>query len=192
MRSLFHWLLAATLHAFALLPPAFSADTVGDIPPPFGLNWRLAFERVGESVQAAGGRVVERVSNAPGEERWTVEGIAQDGLQRVLFTFSGGRLSAVELQYGKDEWDAQTYDDFMRRVRAGLDAEHGRGRLLVRERTSEPGVLKAMLGYSWAGRAQSVLLLYFSAQDQGNIFRLVSLHYSARTQRSYPQTVTRS
>ena len=64
----------------------------------------------------------------------------------------------------------------MRRVRAGLDAEHGTGRVLVRQRIPSAGVLKTMVGYSWPGGAQSVSLIYFAAQDERNFFRLVSLH----------------
>lgn len=174
-----------------LAPSAFSADTGGEMRPPFGLNWGLATQRVEASVQAAGGQVVERSAKEAGGERWTVEGIAQDGLQRVLFTFSGGRLTGIELQYGKDDWDAQAYDEFMRRVRAGLDAEHGRSRLLVRQRTPDPGVLKTLLGYAWTGSTHAVSLIYFAAQDQKNLFRLVSLHYSARPQRTSSRTVSR-
>ena len=61
-----------------------------------------------------------------------------------------------------------------------LDAGHGSGRLLVRQRIPGDGVLKTMVGYSWAGGAQSVSLIYFAAQDERNFFRLISLHYSAR------------
>ena len=128
--------------------------------------------------------MVERQPMAAGEERWTVEGIEQDGLKRVLFTFSGGRLAGVELQYGNEDWDAPTYDDFMRRVRAELDGEYGSGRMLVRQRLPSAGVLKTMVGYSWTGGTQSISLIYFSAQDERNLFRLVSLHYSAKPVRT--------
>ena len=195
MRLTFCRLLTVLL-ALAPLPCAFPAGaegkilpTAGEILPPFGLNWGADARVVEEAVRAAGGRVCERLG-ATGEERWTVEGIAQDGLQRVLFSFSGARLAGVELQYGKAEWDAKTYDDFMLAVRAGLAAEHGAGRMLARERTLESnGVLKSTLGYAWSRRAQSVALIYFSAQDERNLFRLISLHYAGRPQ---PQLVSRS
>jgi hypothetical protein len=95
------------------------------------------------------------------------------------------------LQYGKDAWDAQTFDEFMHKVRVGLNAEFGRGRLLVRERTPAPGVMKTMLGYAWGGDGRSVSLIYFSAQDQQNLFRLISIHYSARAHRAGIQTASR-
>jgi hypothetical protein len=191
MQLLHRLLLAICLPAFVPLPTALSAGAGGEIRPPFGLNWGMALPLVESSVREAGGRVVERSAKAVGRECWTVEGIAQEGLQRVLFTFSGGRLTGVELQFGKDDWDAQAYDEFMRRVRAGLDAEHGRGRLLVRQRAPEPRALKTLLGYAWSGSTQSVSLIYFSAQDQSNFFRLVSLHYLARPERTYSQAVSR-
>ena len=144
------------------------------------MAWGLEFQRVEDSVRAAGGHVVERLPAGAGVERWSVEGIRQDGLQRAIFTFGGGRLLGVELQYGSEEWDTPMYDEFMRRVRAALDAEHGGGRLLVRQRVPSGGVLKTMLGYSWEGGGQSVALIYFAAQDERNLFRLVSLHYSAK------------
>ena len=192
IRSFILWFLAAMLPAFLSAPAAHSALEDRAIAPPFGLAWGLGLQPVEESVRAAGGRVVERQPTGAGEERWTVDGIAQVGLQRVLFTFAGGRLAGVELQYGKEEWDARTYDAFMRRVRAELDGEHGSGRILVRQRLPSDGVLKTMVGYSWTGGNRSVSLIYFSAQDERNLFRLVSLHYSAKPVRTYPQTVSRS
>ena len=192
IRSFIAWLLAALLAVFLPVPSSHAALENRAIQPPFGLRWGLGVQRVEEAVRAAGGHVVERQPTGAGEERWTVEGIAQDGLQRVLFTFAGGRLAGVELQYGKEEWDEPTYDEFMRRVRAELDGEHGSGRMLVRQRLPSAGVLKTMVGYSWTGGAQSVSLIYFSAQDEQNLFRLVSLHYSAKPVRAYPQTVRRS
>ena len=192
MRSLIRWFFAALLPVIFPVLPARSVAAEREIRPPFGLAWGMEFQRVEESVRMAGGHVVERQPGGAGEERWSVEGIPQDGLQRALFTFGGGRLSGVELQYRDEGWDAQTYDEFMRRVRAGLDGEHGTGRLLVRQRIPGAGVLKTMVGYSWGGGAQSVSLIYFAAQDERNLFRLVSLHYSARPARTYPQTVKRS
>ena len=186
MRSFLRWFFAAVLSGFFLTSPAHPAAAGKEIRPPFGLMWGLEFQRVEESVRAAGGHVVERLTTGADEQRWSVEGIAQDGLQRAVFTFGGGRLVGVELQYGGEDWDAQTYDEFMRRVRARLDAEHGTGRVLVRQRVPGASVLKTMVGYSWAGGAQSVSLIYFSAQDEQNLFRLVSLHYSARPARIYP------
>lgn len=192
IRSFFVWFLGATLPAFLSAPLAHSALGDRAITPPFGLVWGLEMPRVEESLHAVGGRVVERQPADAGEERWTVDGIAQEGLQRALFTFAGGRLAGVELQYGKEDWDAQTYDAFMRRVRAGLDGEYGSGRMLVRQRLPNAGVLKTLVGYFWTGGNQSVSLIYFSAQDERNLFRLVSLHYSAKPVRTYPHSVSRS
>lgn len=192
MHSFIRWFLAAVLPAFVLTPTALTATEGSDIRPPFGLMWGLELQRVEESVRAAGGHVVERQVTGAGEERWSVEGIPQDGLQRALFTFGGGHLTGVELQYGSQEWDAPMYDEFMRRVRAALDREHGSGRMIVHQRVPGASVLKTMVGYSWAGGARSVSLIYFAAQDERNLFRLVSLHYSAKPARTYPQTVKRS
>ena len=184
IRSFFLWLFTILLPSFLSVPSAHSALENRAIKPPFGLIWGQEARRVEESARASGGHVVERQPMAAGEERWTVEGIEQDGLQRVLFTFSGGRLAGVELQYGNEDWDAPTFDEFMRRVRAELDGEYGSGRMLVRQRLPSAGVLKTMVGYSWTGGTQSISLIYFSAQDERNLFRLVSLHYSAKPVRT--------
>ena len=197
MRTFIDRLLAVLL-AFGPVPWAFPADVVGksavaeskilpatgEILPPFDLSWGAEARTVEEAVKAAGGRVSERQPWGPAEERWTVEGIAQEGLQRVLFSFSAGRLAGVELQYGKAGWDTKMYDDFMLTVRAELDGKHGEGRQLIRERKPDAGVLKTMLGYAWSGRTQSVALIYFSVQDQRNLFRLISLHYAGQPQRT--------
>ena len=195
----------AVLLAFGPVPSALSAEAeqktagaegkiqpdVGEILPPFGLAWGVEVRRVEEAVKSAGGHVSKRSPGEPSEERWTVEGIAQEGLQRVLFSFSGGRLTGVELQYGKEDWNTKTYDDFMLTVRAELDVKHGEGRQLIRERTPASGVLKTMLGYAWSKTDQSVALIYFSAQDKRNLFRVISLHYAARPQRVSPQVASR-
>jgi hypothetical protein len=156
------------------------------------MAWGMELQRVEESVKTAGGSVVEKVSAGAGTERWNVEGIPQEGLQRAVFTFDGGRLVEVELQYGSADWDTEMFDGFMRRVKARLDTEHGGGRLLVRERTPAAGVLRTMLGYSWTGGAKTVALIYFAAQDERNLFRLVSLHYSAKPARPSTQIARRS
>lgn len=192
MTSFLRCSVIAALVAFILAPPASFAVSAKEIRPPFGMAWGLEFQRVEESVRIAGGHVVEKVPGGIGTVRWSVEGIPQEGLLRTIFTFESGRLQGVELQYGSAEWDTPMYDEFMRRVKAGLDAEHGGGRLLVRERTPGAGVLKTMLGYSWTGSAQSVALIYFAAQDEQNLFRLLSLHYSAKPARNYPQVARRS
>ena len=192
MHPFIRWFLTALLPVFIVAPAADSAAAGREVRPPFGMAWGMELRRVEESVKAAGGNVVERVPAGAGMERWSVEGIPQDGLQRAVFTFDGGHLLEVELQYGSGDWDTAMYDEFMRRVKARLDTEHGGGRLLVRERTPAAGVLRTMLGYSWAGGAQSVALIYFSAQDETNFFRLVSLHYSAKPPRTYPQIARRS
>ena len=192
MRSFIRWCLAVLLPVFIVAPAAFPAEVGREVRPPFGMVWGLEYQRVEESVRATGGRVVERLPDGAGGEQWTVEGIPQDGLKRTVFTFAGGHLAGVELQYGSGEWDTPMYDEFMRRVRAGLDAEHGSGRLLVHQRTPSEGVLKTMVGYSWEGGGQSVSLIYFAAEDEQNLFRLVSLHYSARPARAFSQTVRRS
>jgi hypothetical protein len=165
---------------------------VGEILPPFGLDWGVEARVVEDAVKAAGGHVSERQPCGPAQERWTVDGIAQEGLQRVLFSFTGARLSGVELQYGKEDWDTKTFDNFMLEVRASLAAEHGEGRLLVRERKPDAGVLKTTLGYAWSGRTQSVALIYFSAQDKRNLFRLISLHYAGRPKQPARQLASRS
>ena len=176
--------LAALLPVILWAASALSAVAGSEVRPPFGLAWGLEFQPVEEAILAAGGHVAEKLPGGAGGERWSVEGIPQDGLQRAVFTFAGGRLAGVELQYSEDGWDAQTYDEFMRRVTARLDREHGTGRLLIRQRTPVEGVMKTVVGYSWAGGAQSVSLIYFAAQDERHLFRVVSLHYSSKPARA--------
>ncbi len=192
-----HFVMIAFFRALLLAASVFVSSAVfaepsPEIRPPFGMAWGIEYQRVEDSVRAAGGHVVEKLPVGIGNVRWTVEGIAQDGLQRTIFTFACGRLQGVELQYGSEAWDTAMFDEFMSRVKAGLDAEHGEGKLLVRERGPIAGVLKTMLGYSWSGGTQSVSLIYFSAQDEQNLFRLVSLHYSVKPARNYLQLARRS
>ena len=192
MTSFLRCFVIAALIAFVLSPSELFAAPPKEVRPPFGMAWGLKFQRVEESVRVAGGHVVEKVPSGIGTVRWSVEGIPQEGLQRAIFTFESGLLQGVELQYGSAGWDTPTYDEFMRQVKAGLDAEHGVGRLLVRERTPSAGVLRTMLGYSWTGGTQSVALIYFAAQDEQNLFRLLSIHYSSKPARTYAQVARRS
>ena len=192
MHSFIRWFLAAVTPVFILAPTAAFAATGREVRPPFGMVWGLGFQSVEESIKTVGGHVVERLPGGAGVERWSVTGIPQEGLQSAIFTFHHGHLQGVEVQYGSGEWDTPMYEEFMRRARAALDAEYGSGRLLVRQRVPGARVLKTMVGYSWEGGAQSVALIYFAAQDEDNLFRLVSLHYSAKPPRASSVTLRKS
>jgi hypothetical protein len=144
---------------------------------PFGLNWGDAAEELENALKQAGANIAERKPAGDGGETWTVEGLKAQGVRRVIFTLHGGSLSAVELQYGSDQWDVWTFDEFMHRVRQGLETNYGAGKQLSRGRALEEDVLQTLVGYAWPVGGKSIQLVYFAAQDEKNAFRMISLHY---------------
>src|SRR5690349_24839910 len=80
---------------FFALESAIAAD---DLNPPFGFRWNDPMSRVEAVLKGAKATIVSR-EKKENREVWTVEGLVHPGLKRTLFTFKGGSLFGVELQY---------------------------------------------------------------------------------------------
>ncbi len=148
--------------------------------PPFGLAWGETALQLEEALLAANAQVVERKKASGGGETWQVAGLRQIALQRVAFHLRGGNLAGVELQYGKADWTPANYDSFMQSIRQRLEEKHGPGKLVARKQDSERGILQTLLGYRWELSGGAIEIMYFAAQNPANLFRTVSLHYSAK------------
>lgn len=149
------------------------------IRPPFGLTWDEPELELEEALLGGSGRIVERKKTRGEGETWYVEGLPQAALQRATFHLRSHRLVGVELQYGKEDWSAETYEDFMESVRKGLEAKFGAGALIARKQDTERGLLQTLLGYRWEQPTGSIELVYFAAQNPENLYRAVSVHYAA-------------
>lgn len=173
---------AGRVWLFFLLPFAALAaerDATVSIHPPFGLKWEEPEIDLEESLLGGSGRIVERKKAPGGGESWHVEGLPQASLQRAVFHFRNHRLAGVELQYGKEDWSAETYEQFMESVRRGLEAKFGAGVLIARKQDTERGLLQTLLGYRWEQPSGSIELVYFAAQNPENLYRNISVHYAA-------------
>ncbi len=157
-------------------------DGNSEIRPPFGLAWGESADLLETAIAEAGGKIIQRHKAGPDREVWEVKGLEQKALQTANFSLTAGKLSEVELQYWKEDWSAQTYDEFMQRARKYLEDKHGPGRLLARRQENEGKELKkTLVGYRWEKKTAAIELYYFSAQDPKNLFRSLSLHYKSPT-----------
>ena len=150
-----------------------------ELRPPFGLTWNARGIDLEMALVGASGNIVTRKKEPADGEMWLVEGLPQMALQRAKFHLRKDRLSGVELEYGKDDWTAANYDGFMKSVRQRLEEKHGAGVQIVRNQTTEKGVLLTLVGYRWTVNGGSIELVYFAAQNPANLFRTISLHYAA-------------
>ena len=157
--------------------PARAVDR--DLRPPFGLTWDLRAIDLEIALVGANGQIMTRKKEAGDGETWFVEGLPQLALQRAKFHLRKDRLSGVELEYGKADWTAANYDGFMKSVRQRIEEKHGAGTQIARKQASDRGVLQTLVGYRWAVTGGSIELVYFAAQNPTNLFRTISVHYSA-------------
>jgi hypothetical protein len=147
--------------------------------PPFGLAWDQGAIALEEAILGANARIVSRKREAGNGESWQVEGLPQIALRRARFELRKQKLAGIELEYGKDDWNAGNYDGFVKSVRTRLEEKLGKGTVIARRQDSDKGILQTVLGYRWTAPGGSVELVYFAAQDPKNLYRTVSLHYVA-------------
>ena len=100
-----------------------------ELLPPFGFRWNDPMSRVEAVLTGAKATVVSR-EKKENREVWTVEGLVHPGLKRTLFTFKGGALFGVELQYEYPDWSIERYNERMGEIRRYFDAKYGTGKLV--------------------------------------------------------------
>lgn len=156
-------------------PMAARADEV--IQPPFNLKWGEPALRLEEALLGTSARIAERGNISGGGEVWRVEGLPGIALHGVSFRLRAGKLTEVELQYSKADWSPATYEAFMQNVRRRVEESYGPGTPITRQRETERGIIKTLVGHRWESAGSAIELYYFAAEDPTNSFRSVSLHY---------------
>src|ERR1700751_3038172 len=135
-----------------------------DLQPPFGFRWNDPMSRVEAVLRGAKAQIISR-EKKENREIWTVEGLIHPGLKRTLFTFKGGALFGVELQYEYPDWSIERYNERMGEIRRYFDAKYGTGKLVSRTRDGDSDdVITTLVGYQWTIGATMLQLCYFSAQ----------------------------
>ena len=157
---------------------AGSVRAAEDLNPPFGFRWNDPMSRVEAVLKGAKAMVVKR-EKKESREVWTVEGLVHPGLKRTLFTFKGGALFGVELQYEYPDWSIERYNERMGEIRRYFDAKYGTGKLVSRTRDTDSDVIQTLVGYQWTIGATMLELFYFSAQHDALVFRTISVDYKA-------------
>jgi hypothetical protein len=149
-----------------------------DINPPFGLRWGETADRMERLLQGAKATIVDR-RLVDGREAWDVEGLIQTGLRRTVFYFQHAQLVEVELQYQKEDWNDEQYDNFMGDVRKRLEQKYGEGQLVAKRTEQEPStdIMKKIVGYKWNQNNTAIELVYFAATNASKAFRTLSVHY---------------
>jgi len=167
-------LLLLILWALALAP----ARATEELQPPFGFRWNDPMSRVEAVLKGAKAQIMSR-EKKENREIWTVEGLIHPGLKRTLFTFKGGALFGVELQYEYDNWSIERYNERMGEIRRYFDAKYGTGKLVSRTRDTDSDVIQTLVGYQWMIGATMLELFYFSAQHDSFVYRTISVDYKA-------------
>jgi hypothetical protein len=171
--------MSRVLIAFVCL--IFVASTMRgaeELLPPFGFRWNDPMSRVEAVLKGAKATIISR-EKKENRELWTVEGLVHPGLKRTLFTFKGGALFGVELQYEYPDWSIERYNERMGEIRRYFDAKYGTGKLVSRTRDTDSDVIQTLVGYQWTIGATMLELFYFSAQHDALVFRTISVDYKA-------------
>jgi hypothetical protein len=152
-----------------------------ELNPPFGFRWNDPMSRVEAVLKGARATIVKR-EKIENREIWAVEGLVHPGLKRTKFTFKGGALFGVELEYEYPDWSIERYNERMGEIRRYFDAKYGTGKLVSRARDtdSDPDVIVTLVGYQWTIGATMLELFYFSAQHEPFApVRVISVDYKA-------------
>ena len=149
-----------------------------ELLPPFGFRWNDPMTRVEAVLKGAKAQTVSR-EKKESREVWTVEGLVHPGLKRTLFTFKGGALTQIELQYEYPGWTLEHYNNRMGEIRRYFDAKYGTGRLISRSRDNDTDVIQTLVGYQWVVGKSALELFYFSAQKEPNVYRNITVTYKA-------------
>jgi len=174
-RVIMRALLAVSL---ALISAISSARAADELLPPFGFRWNDSMARVEAVLRGAKAQIVSR-EKKEGREVWTVEGLVHPGLKRTLFTFKGGSLFGVELQYEYPDWTIERYNQRMGEIRKYFDEKYGTGKLVSRSHDTDTDVIQTLVGYQWTVGATMLELFYFSAQHDALVFRTITVDYKA-------------
>ena len=152
-----------------------------EIRPPFNLTWGETSDRLERLVIAAGGKVTSRKMVRGNKEAMEVEGLPQDGLSKTIFYCKQGALVGAELQYRSEAWPEEKYTSVMADLRRRISENFGQGEQIARktEQVGTIGVTQTITGYKWSVANASLQLIYFAASDPRNVYRTVSVHYSA-------------
>ena len=152
-----------------------------EIKPPFNLKWGEPSDRLESLIVGAGGKVTNRRPVRGGREAVEVSGLPQEGLKKPVFYFKLGALTGVELVYQTESWPEERYDALMTDMRRRISDRYGDGQQIARrtEKVGVNNVTQTVTGYKWVSGGANVQLIYFSASDPQNAYRIVSVHYNA-------------
>ena len=161
--------------------PLVAQETRSEIRPPFNLTWGETSDRLERLVVAAGGKVTARKMVRGNREAIEVEGLPQDGLSKTTFYCKQGALVGAELQYRSEGWPEDKYNSVMADLRRRISENFGQGEQIARktEQVGTIGVTQTITGYQWNVGAARIQLIFFAATDPKNVYRTVSVHYSA-------------
>jgi hypothetical protein len=164
--------------SLALISVISSTCAADELLPPFGFRWNDPMARVEAVLRGAKAQIVSR-EKKEGREVWTVEGLVHPGLKRTQFTFKGGSLFGVELQYEYPDWTIERYNQRMGEIRKYFDEKYGTGKLVSRSHDTDTDVIQTLVGYQWMVGATMLELFYFSAQHDALVFRTITVDYKA-------------
>jgi hypothetical protein len=172
VRALVFWVATSLLG----LAQAQAAG-VQKVNPPFGFHWAEGKKEIAKAIDRAGARIVDK-SAIEGRDAWTIEGLVQPALQRMIVYFGSDKdLVEVELQYQHSDWDLVAYEQFLNGARQQLEARYGPAIVLAKDKKPEGDVMQTVVGYEWKKPSGRIQLFFYSAERNNDVYRSVSLHY---------------
>ena len=170
--------LSVAIFAVVMCLSALPARATDELLPPFGFRWNDSMPRVENVLKGAKAVVISR-DKKENRDVWTVEGLVHPGLKRTLFTFKGGALFGVELQYEYPDRTIEWYNNRMGEIRRYFDAKFGTGKLVSRSRDTDSDIIQTLVGYQWMVGTTMLELFYFSAERGQQSYRTISVNYKA-------------
>ncbi len=170
--------LSLVIIAVVVCFSALNARATEELLPPFGFRWNDSTQRVENVLKGAKATIVSR-EKKENRDVWTVEGLVHPGLKRTLFTFKGGALFGVELQYEYPDRTIEWYNNRMGEIRRYFDAKFGTGKLVSRSRDTDTDIIQTLVGYQWMVGTTMLELFYFSAERGQQSYRTISVNYKA-------------
>jgi hypothetical protein len=178
MRPARTWVLWLVAGLFALADTELAHS--GPVSPPFGFHWDEEQKRIARAIDHAGAHIVDKTT-VEGRQAWTIEGLVQPALQRVIVYFGSEKnLVEVELQYQQADWDLVAYEQFLSGARQRLEALYGPATVLAKDKKPEGDIMQTVVGYQWQKSSGSIQLFFFSAERNNDVYRSVSLHYRSK------------
>jgi len=155
---------------------------VQQIKVPLGCSWGDDREQLNELIHSGGLKMISSETIPATQKKLiTVKGIIGTALKQNIFVFQKEELVEIEYQYGDNSWDAKKYQEFFDNFRRMFESKYGLGTQLTKTnipQNNSSGVITSTIsGYEWTQSFCILDLFYYTAEQNNQHYRLISVHY---------------